>query len=479
MASSTAQIEQKHLFAREAEQSIVAALFGAHGQETFDRLCVKLVATDFFFDHTRVAFNAFAELVERDIKPDSTLLVTQIKSSEHYNDDTKRMLAEAMVVPYSMENIDAYADAILQKAQGRLLQGHLRNALDRTSRIGGDVSITDVLGDVEAVSLLLDQRGNEIELLKSPTELAIAVFERIQSLEDGAMVGVKTGIDELDVKIGGFLPGDYVVIAARPSMGKTAFALKIALTHGIRNVEADPAPLVAIFSLEMEKEKLGMRMLSNLARINHDHIRAPASPVVSGDGKPKSKLTETDWQKLTYASAKVCESSIHVDDDGTLTPGLLRGKLRALQNLTKKKVSLVIIDYLQLMDVDNGSKANNRNEEVTIISRNLKKVAKSFGCPVVVLSQLNRSLENRPNKRPQMSDLRESGAIEQDADTILFLYRDEYYNPDSTDKGIAEVIAAKVRDGTVGAVATIFEGEYQNFENKSYGQGDYATRYPN
>lgn len=468
MASSKEKNDSVMLYAKEAEQSIVAALFGPDGVGTFDRISMKLVQDDFFFPATRIAFNAFSELMADDVKPDRALLATRIRATDGYDEGVRDLLTEAIESPYSMENIEAYAEAIAAKATGRKIRRELGKALGRTEQIGGSATVADVLSEIDAVSLGIEQRGNVIDLLESPQDMMMKTFERMAQVADGDLVGVKTGLTKVDESIGGFMPGDYVVVGARPSMGKTAFALKIGLEHGVLSVpEGAEPPLVATFSLEMEKEKLGMRLFSAICAINHDTI------------KNAKGLTEDEWSRMAHASGRIAHSAFHVDCDGTLTPGLLRGKLRLLENKTKKKVSLVIIDYLQLMDVDAGMKFDNRNAEVSYISRSIKKIAKQFGCPIIVLAQLNRSLESRQNKRPILSDLRESGAIEQDADTILFLYRDEYYDPDSAYKGICEVIAGKVRDGVTGTIPTYFQGQYQRFLDADTKAASYGNQYAN
>lgn len=459
-------LDQQQLFAGEAEQSIVAALFGDCCTEVYDRLCVKVKSEDFYFPQYRVVFDAFGELIARDICPDSTTLATYIKSSKGYSDFVRDAISDASATPFSLENIEAYAEAVVEKSRARQINKQLSEIGSRTSLVGGQITSQDLLREIEAVSLNFEARVDEVELFAGPAHLLQKTIERLQHIQDGDLVGVKTGIDELDEKLGGLMPGDLVIVAGRPSMGKTAFALSIAAQHGIRSVENGAlAPLVTVFSLEMGTEALGCRFLSNIGRVDHDRLR-------------KAKLLDDDWTLLTLAMQRYQDGNIEVDCDPTLTPAILRGKLRLLKRKRNQDISLVIVDYLQLMDSD-SRREGNRNEQVTEISRNLKKIAKEFGCPVIALSQLNRSVESRADKRPMMSDLRESGAIEQDADVILMMYRDEYYNPDSPHKGVAEIIAAKARAGGVGMVPSIFQGEYQRFENIDSGTYSYDKRYAN
>jgi replicative DNA helicase len=255
---------------------------------------------------------------------------------------------------------------------------------------------------------------------------------------------VPTGFHDLDQKTSGLQPGDLIIVAGRPSMGKTAFSINIG-----ENVALDTGLPVAIFSMEMGGAQLVMRMIGSVGRLDQHRLRT-------------GKLGEDDWQRLTYALGKLNEAPVFIDE----TPGLnvleLRARARRLMRQCGK-LGLIIIDYLQLMAGSGGGE--NRATEISEISRALKSLAKELHVPVIALSQLNRSLEQRPNKRPVMSDLRESGAIEQDADVILFIYRDEVYNPDTQDKGKAEIIISKQRNGPIGMVPLAFLGEYTRFES--------------
>ena len=261
-----------------------------------------------------------------------------------------------------------------------------------------------------------------------------------------SMHGITRNPWKLDRNTSGLQPGDLVVVAGRPSMGKTALALNIA-----EHVSLEEKMPVAIFSMEMSGPQLVMRMLGSVGRLDQHRIRTGA-------------LNDDDWQKLTAAVGKLNEAPIFIDESGMLNPTELRGRARRLHRQQGGPgLGLIIVDYLQLMET--GNSIENRATEVAEISRSLKAVAKELNVPVMALSQLNRGLEQRPNKRPVMSDLRESGAIEQDADLILFIYRDEVYNPDSPDKGTAEIIIGKQRNGPIGTVKLTFLGQYTRFEN--------------
>jgi replicative DNA helicase len=285
--------------------------------------------------------------------------------------------------------------------------------------------------------------------------LLTQVVERIDMLfqRDNAsdVTGIPTGFTDLDEKTSGLQGGDLIIVAGRPSMGKTAFSLNIA-----ENVAMQTGLPVAVFSMEMGGSQLVTRMIGSIGRLDQHRIRT-------------GRLLDEDWQKLTYAVGKLNDAPIFIDESAALTSMDLRARARRLHRQCGK-LGLIVIDYLQLMSGSGkGGGGENRATEISEISRGLKSLAKELDVPVIALSQLNRSLENRPNKRPVMSDLRESGAIEQDADLILFIYRDEVYNSDTQDKGIAEIIIGKQRNGPIGTVRMTFLGEYTRFENYAHG----------
>ena len=280
-------------------------------------------------------------------------------------------------------------------------------------------------------------------------------MDRIDELFNlkGEMTGLSTGFRDLDEMTTGLQPSDMVVIAGRPSMGKTTFAMNL-VEHAV--ISSDKP--VMVFSMEMPAESLMLRMLSSLGRIDQTRVRT-------------GQLEDEDWPRLTSAVNLLKDKQLFIDDTAALSPNEMRSRLRRVVR-EHGNIALVMIDYLQLMQIPGFSE--NRTGEISEISRSLKGLAKEFNCPVVALSQLNRSLEQRPNKRPVMSDLRESGAIEQDADVIAFVYRDEVYNPDNPDnQGIAELIIGKQRNGPIGTVHMAFIGKYTRFEDlapDSYGQ---------
>jgi len=259
------------------------------------------------------------------------------------------------------------------------------------------------------------------------------------------ITGIPTGFTDLDQKTAGLQPGDLIIVAGRPSMGKTALALNIAEHVGI-----DYGLPVAVYSMEMSGEQVAMRMLGSIARVSQHKIRT-------------GRVEENDWSNVTAGLGKLQNANIYIDESGALNPLELRARARRLYRQCGK-LGLIVVDYLQLMS---ASRADNENRatELSEISRSLKALAKELHVPIVALSQLNRGVESRTDRRPLMSDLRESGAIEQDADLILFIYRDEVYRPDSPDKGFAEIIIGKQRNGPIGTVKLTFRGEFTRFEN--------------
>jgi len=279
--------------------------------------------------------------------------------------------------------------------------------------------------------------------------LLTQVVERIDELyhrdSQNDITGVPTGFVDLDRMTSGMQGGDLIIVAGRPSMGKTAFSLNIG-----EHVAVEQGLPVAVFSMEMAGTQLAMRMLGSVGRLDQHRLRT-------------GRLLDEDWPRLTHAIQKMNDAQLFIDETPALNPMELRARSRRLARQCGQ-LGLIIIDYLQLMS-GSGSGGENRATEISEISRSLKGLAKELNCPVIALSQLNRSLEQRPNKRPVMSDLRESGAIEQDADVILFIYRDQVYNPDSQDKGTAEIIIGKQRNGPIGTVRLTFLGEYTKFDN--------------
>ncbi|MFT4191142.1 MAG: replicative DNA helicase, partial [Comamonas sp.] len=286
------------------------------------------------------------------------------------------------------------------------------------------------------------------------SSLVTDLIDRVTEMADNPhdITGVPTGFYDFDRMTSGMQAGDLIVLAARPSMGKTSLAINIA-----ENVALNEGLPVAVFSMEMGAAQLAVRIVGSIGRVDQGHLRT-------------GKLTDDEWPRLTEAIEKLRNVSMHIDETPGLTPSELRANARRLARQCGK-LGLIVVDYLQLMSGSGGSSGDNRATELGEISRGLKMLAKELQCPVIALSQLNRSVEQRTDKRPMMSDLRESGAIEQDADVIMFIYRDDYYNKDSKEPGVAEVIIGKQRNGPTGTVKLAFLKPLTKFENLAAGMG--------
>ncbi|HEY8048861.1 MAG TPA: replicative DNA helicase, partial [Ramlibacter sp.] len=316
---------------------------------------------------------------------------------------------------------------------------------------------TQILDEAEGKIFKIGEEGNRNKQgFQSMDVLAVQLIDRVTELaENGAedVTGVRTGFYDLDRNTAGLQPGDLIILAARPSMGKTAFALNIA-----ENVSVNEGLPVVVFSMEMGASQLAVRIVGSIGRIDQTHLRT-------------GRLTDEEWPRLTEAIEKLRSVSLHIDE----TPGLTTSELRAnARRLARQcgKLGLIVVDYIQLMSVSAGMSDENRATAIGEISRGLKMLAKELQCPVIALSQLSRGVESRTDKRPMMSDLRESGAIEQDADVIMFIYRDDYYNKDSKEPGVSEIIISKQRNGPTGTVKLMFIKPLTKFENLAL-PGDY------
>ena len=346
----------------------------------------------------------------------------------------------------SASNIVAYANIVREKS-----------VLRQLIAVGTDISSSGYQPEGRDSKELLDNAEKSVFKIAEQGARGNSGFQEMKSLlsktvdkidhlfnSQGGVTGVATGFDKFDEMTTGLQPSDLVIVAGRPSMGKTTFAMNIAENAAI----GEKLP-VAVFSMEMPGDALAMRMISSLGRVDAHHIRT-------------GNLTDEDWARITSAIHILSEANIFIDDTPAMSPNEVRARARRLKR-QQGGLGLIVLDYLQLMQVHGGSE--NRATEISEISRSLKAMAKELDVPVIALSQLNRSLEQRPDKRPVMSDLRESGAIEQDADLIVFIYRDEVYNEDSPQKGVAEIIIAKQRNGPIGKSLLTFLGKYTKFEN--------------
>ncbi len=430
----------------EAERAVLGGLMlDVNGWE---RIAGKVQEGDFYRHDHRLIFRTIHHLAEHNQPLDVVTL------SEHLN--RAGQLTEAGGMPYlidlakntpSAANIIAYADIVHERAVLRDLIGIGQDIAHSAYHPNGREP-SELLDEAERKVFAIAERGMR-EGGPEPIKTILArTVDKIDQLfhSDSSITGLSTGYIDLDKMTAGLQPGDLVIVAGRPSMGKTTFAMNIA-EHAALN-QSKP---VLVFSLEMPGESLVMRLLSSMGRVEQTRLR-------------NGKLTEDDWPRFTSAVAILSErANLFIDDASGIGPTELRARARRLQR-EHGSIGLIVIDYLQLMTVP-GHKEN-RTAEISEISRSLKLLAKELETPIIALSQLNRSLENRPNnKRPIMSDLRESGAIEQDADVIAFVYRDEVYNKDTQDKGIAEIIIGKQRNGPIGTVRLLFQGEFSRFEN--------------
>ncbi|MEQ6916957.1 replicative DNA helicase [Halomonas aquatica] len=429
----------------EAEQSVLGGLM--LDNQAWDNVAERLVADDFHRYEHRLIFNVMAGLAEASRPLDVVTLSEALEGRDQL--DTVgglAYLAELARNTPSASNIRAYADIVRERAT-------LRKLIRAASQIAdGAFSPQGRPADelVDEAERLVFQISEERPKSGGPigmSELLTKAVDRIDELFNmqGEMTGLSTGFRDFDEMTSGLQPSDLVIIAGRPSMGKTTFAMNL-VEHA---VIASDKP-VMVFSMEMPADSLMLRMLSSLGRIDQTRVRT-------------GQLEDEDWPRLTSAVNLLKDKQLFIDDTAALSPNEMRSRIRRVVR-EQGNLSLIMIDYLQLMQIPGFSE--NRTGEISEISRSLKGLAKEFGCPVVALSQLNRSLESRPNKRPVMSDLRESGAIEQDADIIGFVYRDEVYNSDNPDnQGLAEVIIGKQRNGPIGTVHMAFIGKYTRFED--------------
>ena len=431
----------------EAEQSLIGGLLLDNA--AWDRIADIVSAADFYRDDHRRIFNHIRKLVEM-AKPADVVTVFESIEKSNEVDQTGGMayLGEIANATPSAANIRRYAEIVHERAVLRkLVTVGDEIAASALNPAGRDAK--QLLDEAEARVFEIAEAGaKSVQGFAAVTPLLGQVVDRIQQLYDrdsaSDITGVPTGFYKLDEMTSGLQPGDMVVVAGRPSMGKTAFALNIA-----EHVGVELRLPVAIFSLEMSGPQIAMRLLSSVGRLDQHKTRT-------------GRLADDDWDKMTVALGKLHEAPIHIDETGAISATDLRARARRLHRQCGK-LGLIVIDYIQLMTT--ARENENRATEISEISRSIKALAKELEVPVIALSQLSRKVEERNDKRPLMSDLRESGAIEQDADLILMMYREEYYKPDTQEKGVAEVIVGKHRNGPTGTVKLTFLGEYTKFEN--------------
>jgi replicative DNA helicase len=436
----------------EAEQSVLGGLLIDNA--AFDKIADVVADGDFYRDDHRRIFRQISRLVEKGKPADVVTVDEAIKNSDD-KDKTGGLayLAALAGNTPSAHNIRRYAEIVRERAIMRKLV-----------EVGTEIADTAFNPMGKEVGQLLDEAESKVFQIAEAgartrqgfieiQPLLTQVMERIDMLyhkdNPSDITGVPTGYHDLDQRTSGLQAGDLVIIAGRPSMGKTALALNIA-----EHVAVENRLPVAVFSMEMAGTQVAMRMLGSIGRLDQHKLRT-------------GKLSDEDWNRLTTAVGKLHDAPIHIDETPALNALELRARARRLHR-QYGTLGMIVVDYLQLME--STSEGENRATEISEISRSLKALAKELKVPVVALSQLNRGLEQRPNKRPLMSDLRESGAIEQDADLILAIYRDEVYNDATPEKGVAEILILKQRNGPIGTARLTFLGEYTRFEN--YAQPD-------
>ncbi len=428
----------------EAEQAVIGGLL--LDNRAWEQIADKLVDEDFYrFDH-RLLFSAIRELESRN-EPFDAVTLSQCLEKNGQLEQAGGLLYLGRLAKDtpSASNILAYANIVREKSVLRQLIA-VGTDISGSGYIPEGRDSKELLDDAEKKVFQIAEQGargqNGFQDMKTLLSKTVDKIDHLFN-SDGGITGVSTGFDKFDEMTTGLQEADLVIVAGRPSMGKTTFAMNIAENAAI----GDKLP-VAVFSMEMPGDSLAMRMISSLGRVDQHHIRT-------------GNLTDEDWARITSAIHILSEAKIFIDDTPAMSPHEIRARARRLKR--QHGLGLIVIDYLQLMQVHGGSE--NRATEISEISRSLKAMAKELKVPVIALSQLNRSLESRPDKRPVMSDLRESGAIEQDADLIVFIYRDEVYNEDSPQKGVAEIIIAKQRNGPIGKSLLTFLGKYTKFEN--------------
>ena len=438
----------------EAESSVLGGLLLDNA--AWDRVGDLLKEGDFYRYEHRLVFAAISALINAS-KPADVITVNEHLQSLGKSEEIgglSYLNALAQYVP-SASNIRRYAEIVRER-------GILRKLVSASDEISTTAfnpqgkPVDKILDEAEQKIFNIGEEGSRMKQgFQGMDTLVVELLDRVQEMADNPndITGVPTGFYDLDRMTSGFQAGDMIVLAARPSMGKTAFAINIA-----EHVALNEGLPVAVFSMEMGASQLAVRIVGSIGRIDQGHLRT-------------GKLTDEEWPRLTEAIEKLRNISLHIDETPGLTPSELRANARRLARQCGK-LGLIVVDYLQLMS---GSTAggDNRATELGEISRGLKMLAKELQCPVIALSQLNRSVETRTDKRPMMSDLRESGAIEQDADIIMFIYRDDYYNKDSKEPGVAEIIIGKQRNGPTGTVKLAFIKPLTRFESLASGGDDF------
>ncbi|GAB6048835.1 replicative DNA helicase [Methyloparacoccus murrellii] len=428
-----------------AEQSVIGALM--LDKQAWDKVADFLIEDDFYRRDHQLIYRAIKLLAEKQ-SPLDVITLSETLEQLGWLEECGGLayLATLAKETPSAANIVAYAEIVREKSVLRQLISSGGDIADLAYHPQGRQTIELIEAAEQRVFHIADQYRRKGTGFSPIKPLLAKAIDRIEMLfqKEGHITGASSGFNDFDEMTSGLQPSDLIIVAGRPSMGKTTFAMNIAEHVAIK----EQVP-VAVFSMEMPGEQLAMRMISSLGRIDQHRVRT-------------GKLEDDEWPRMTSAINILAETKLFIDDTPAMTPTEVRARCRRLAREHDGQLGLVVLDYLQLMQ---SPGAESRVNEISDISRSLKALAKELNVPVIALSQLNRSLEQRPNKRPVMSDLRESGAIEQDADVIVFIYRDEVYNKETADKGTAEIIIAKQRNGPIGTARLTFLGQYTRFEN--------------
>ena len=427
----------------EAEQAVLGSIL-------IDSRCIADVVGivtpgDFFLKQNREIFETIYTMFNFSQTIDPVTVLDKMKELGLYQDNSRDYILQLMEITPTAANVVRYANIVREKA---MLRGLSQASTEISEMVFDGVGTAAEMLESAEKKIYALRKGERNDSLEHIGTTMVKVFERLNelALSDSAIPGLSTGLHDLDTKINGLNKSDLLLVAARPAMGKSAFALNIGI-----NVAKKYQKTVAIFNLEMSREQLVMRLLANESFVELQKLAT-------------GKLSEEEWIKMAMAASSLTQTDIRIDDNPSVTVADISAKCRRLDNL-----GLVIIDYLQLMQGSGyGKNSENRVTVVGDISRSLKIMAKELNIPVICLSQLSRAVESRTDKRPILSDLRESGAIEQDADSVMFLYRDEYYHENTEDKGIAECIVAKNRHGETGTVKLQWIGQYQTFADREW-----------
>lgn len=429
----------------EAEKAVLGALLTEN--DIYDSVSSIVGRSDFYRDAHRIIYEAIENIVRRGNRRVDMVLLTEELTRMKKLDEVGGInyIAELTNDAMSSFNVEEHARIVAEKST-------LRRLIDAGNRIvgesyNGDKTVPDILNDAESSILNVTGAVKAETSFVSLGDVMTNVMKRIGELQNygDSLTGISTGFKDLDKITNGLQRSDLILVAARPSMGKTAFTLNLAYNVAVKGKGA-----VAFFSLEMSAEQLVGRILSSATEVPSDRLRT-------------GRLLQEDWPKLIGQLEQLGESKLYIDDTPGLTVQMMRSKLRRLK--VEQGLDLIIVDYVQLMTGRNGGNSDNRQQEISEISRNLKLIAREMDVPLIALSQLSRGVESRTDKRPVLSDLRESGSLEQDADIVVFLYRDKYYSKDENQEDVTEVIIRKHRNGALGTVNLLFQGEFTRFRD--------------